>query len=147
MPFNQGTNLIKDTYEQEKKRKNNARINIPAWIWARWSCADHKVRWCSIGCYAPLWHLRALWITNCIYFIFERKKADKPVPKHRRQWTTWQIFCQVERRFHSHESNRQPLPWDLGISPPSSGSSGSSRTMNRTMYSHEKFDMLVQSPR
>ena len=39
------------------------------------------------------------------------------------------FFCQVERRFHSREWNIQPLPWDLGISPPSSSSLGLSRTM------------------
>ena len=27
-----------------------------------------------------------------------------------------QCLCQVERRFHCRESNRQPLPWDSGIS-------------------------------
>ena len=31
-------------------------------------------------------------------------------------------FCRVERRFHIRESNRQPLPLKLGISPPSSNS-------------------------
>ena len=62
------------------------------------------------------------------FFFFLRQKADRPTPKHIRQLTTWQVFCQVERRFHNRESNRQPLPWDLGISPPSSSSLGSSRT-------------------
>ena len=38
------------------------------------------------------------------------------------------ILCQVERRCHSCESNRQLLPWDMGISPPSASSSWSSRT-------------------
>ena len=38
-------------------------------------------------------------------------------------------FRHVERRFHSQDSNRQPLPWDLGISPPSSDSLRSSRTL------------------
>ena len=41
-------------------------------------------------------------------FIFLRQKADRPMPKHRRQFTTWQVFRQVERRFHSRDSNRQP---------------------------------------
>ena len=55
------------------------------------------------------------------YFIlFLRQKADRPMSS----------ICQVERRFHSHESNHQPLPWDLGISPPSSSSLRSSRTIN-----------------
>ena len=29
------------------------------------------------------------------------------MPKHRRQLTTWQVFCQVERRFRNRDSNRQ----------------------------------------
>ena len=41
-----------------------------------------------------------------------------------RQLTTWQVLCQVERRFRSRKSNRQPLPWDVGISPPSSNNFG-----------------------
>ena len=41
------------------------------------------------------------------------------------------FFCQVERRFHIRELNRQPLPRDLGISPPSSSSLGLSHT---TLY-------------
>ena len=41
-------------------------------------------------------------------FLFETE-ADRPAPKHRSQLTTWQVFCQVERRFHSRESNYQPL--------------------------------------
>ena len=63
-------------------------------------------------------------------FTFLRQKDDRPTPKPMRQLTTWQVFCQVERRFHSQESNRQPLPWDLGISPLSSSSLGSSRTIH-----------------
>ena len=38
-------------------------------------------------------------------------------------------FCQVERRLHSRESYRQPLPKDLGISPPSPNNLRSSRTI------------------
>ena len=59
-----------------------------------------------------------------------RHKADKPMSKHGRQFTTWQVFRQVERRLHSHDLNRRPLSWDLGISPPSSGSLWSSRSMS-----------------
>ena len=51
-----------------------------------------------------------------------------PTPKQKRQLTNWQVLRQVERTFHSWESNRQPFPRDLGISPPSSSSLGSSRT-------------------
>ena len=35
-----------------------------------------------------------------ISFISLRQKADMPTPKHERQLTTWQVFYQVERRFH-----------------------------------------------
>ena len=64
---------------------------------------------------------------------FLRLKANMRVPKHMRQLTTWQVFYQVERRFHSWELNRQPLPWDLGISPPSSCSVGSFQTVKRLL--------------
>ena len=40
-------------------------------------------------------------------------------------------FCQVERRFHNRESNRQPLPLDLGIFPPSSSSLRSSKNIEQ----------------
>ena len=60
---------------------------------------------------------------------FSRQKVDRPAPKHMIRLTTWQIFRQVERRFHNQESIRWPLPWDLGISPPSSSSLRSSRTI------------------
>ena len=43
-------------------------------------------------------------------------------------------FHQVERKFHSQDSNRQPLPWNLGISPPSSNSLRSSRTIRLTSW-------------
>ena len=33
-----------------------------------------------------------------------------PMPKNMRQLTTQQVFRQVERRFHSRDSKRQPLP-------------------------------------
>ena len=61
-------------------------------------------------------------------FFFLRQKADRPAPMHKVQLTIWQVFHQVERRFPNQELNRQPLLWDLGISPPSSGSLGSSRS-------------------
>ena len=62
------------------------------------------------------------------FFFFGRQKADRRAPKHKRQFTTWQVFRQVERRFHSRDSNCQPFPWDLGIPLPSPGSLRSSRT-------------------
>ena len=40
------------TVEKEKKRKTNARIFIPAWLWARWPYTDHGIPWCSIWFYA-----------------------------------------------------------------------------------------------
>ena len=74
--------------------------------------------------------------THCIHFyFFLRQKADRPTPKHRRQFTTWQVFRQVERRFHSRDSNRQPLPWDLGIPLPSPGSLRSSRIITGSFES------------
>jgi hypothetical protein len=40
--------------KKEKKRKenNNTRIQIPAWIRARWPCTDHGIPWWSVQCYA-----------------------------------------------------------------------------------------------
>ena len=61
------------------------------------------------------------------FSFFFRQKVDRPAPKHRRQLTNCQIFCQIERRFHNRDLNRQPLSWYSGISPPSSGSLKSSR--------------------
>jgi hypothetical protein len=48
--------------------------------------------------------------------------------------TTWQVLRQVERRFHNWDSHRQPLFWDLGISPPSSSSLRSSRTTSQMTW-------------
>jgi hypothetical protein len=62
-----------------------------------------------------------------------RLKADMRAPKHMRQLTTQQVFCQVKRRFHSRALKRQPLPWDLGISPPSSCSLGSFHIVERLL--------------
>ena len=71
----------------------------------------------------------------CVYIyiyninIFLRQNANMPMSKHMRQLTIKQVFYQEERTFHSQESNRQTLSWDLGISQPSSGSLGSSWTI------------------
>ena len=62
------------------------------------------------------------------FFLSFGDSMRMPTPKHKRQSIIGQVLCQVHRRFHSRESNRQPLPWNLGISPPSSGTLGSSRT-------------------
>jgi hypothetical protein len=68
---------------------------------------------------------------------------DMPTPKHKRQLTTCQVSCQVERIFYSLESNRQPLPWDLGISPSSSNSSRSSRTIHPSLLIRENKHDIV----
>ena len=39
-----------------------------------------------------------------------RHNTDKPTLEHMRQLTTKQVVCQVKRRFHNRELNRQPLP-------------------------------------
>ena len=66
-----------------------------------------------------------------------------PVSKHRRKLTTWQVFRQVEWRFHCRDLNCQPLPWDSGISPPSSDSLRSSQTIDKCIVLVSKF----QKPR
>ena len=53
-----------------------------------------------------------------LFFIFFRHMAEMPTPKHMRQLTTWQVYVTAQRIFHIRASNRQPLPWDLGISAP-----------------------------
>ena len=78
------------------------------------------------------------WSINTFYFIL-RQKADRLVPKYKRQVTTWQVSRHVERRFHSRESNCQPLPWDLGMSPLSFGSLGSSRSTSTHCQVHEEW--------
>ena len=81
------------------------------------------------------------------YIALLRQKADRQAPKHRRRLTTWQVFRQVERRFHSRDSNRQPLPWDLGISPPSSNSLRSSRTPHTSLWNcPEIFSNIFPGP-
>ena len=57
--------------------------------------------------------------------------------------STWQ----VERSFHNWKSNRQPLPWNLGISPSSFGNLGSSRSwdMQFPMWSNSQQSHLWRS--
>ena len=73
-----------------------------------------------------------------------RQKADRPTPKHKRQLTTWQVFHQVERKFHIQDSNRQPLPRDLGISPPSFGSLRLSQTYWwKSSFADKRFAFIL----
>ena len=76
------------------------------------------------------------------FLFFWRQKADMPSPKQRRQLTTWQVFYQVDMRFHSRESNHQPLPWELGICPPSSNNLGSSRTIHNNILWDWQYSCL-----
>ena len=57
--------------------------------------------------------------------------------------TTWQVIRQVERRFHSRDSNRQPLPWDLGIPLPSPGSLRSSWTREKRFCAGGKLALHI----
>ena len=65
-----------------------------------------------------------------LFVCFWRQKVDMPTPiaQEAIDHLASFFFCQVQRRFHSWELNRQPLPWDEGISPPSSSTLGLSRT-------------------
>ena len=65
----------------------------------------------------------------CIYIYIRDRMLTCQHHSTRGNWPPGKFSCQVERRYHSWDSNRQPLPWDLGISPPSSNSLGSSRTV------------------
>jgi hypothetical protein len=69
-----------------------------------------------------------------------------PTPKHMRLLTR-QVFGQVERRFHSQESNRQPLPLDLSISPSSFSSLRSSRPnyIKYDIHCHMVFKVTMVS--
>ena len=66
-----------------------------------------------------------------LYFIFLKFRERRPTchrQSTRGSWPPSNFLYQVERRFHSRETNRQPIPWDLGISPPPSNTLGSSHT-------------------
>ena len=57
----------------------------------------------------------------CLFIsLFWDRRSTSQHQSTRGSWPPGKFSCQVERRFHRHESNRQPLPWNLGISPPSS---------------------------
>jgi hypothetical protein len=88
--------------------------------------------------------LLLLYLSLFFICLFFRQKANKPMPKHSRQLTTWQVLYQVERRFHIQELNRKPLPWDLDISPPSSSSLGSSRTHFLISYKYTHNHTLLK---
>ena len=75
-----------------------------------WSLCDHNP-WCQYDTLGEAGLKRPLQPPSPHL----RQKADMQVLEHMRQLTTWQVFCQVYRGFHSRESNRQPLPWDLEI--------------------------------
>jgi hypothetical protein len=108
------------------------------WLWGTQSIYFHYFklrnlrdryaykRMVDISIPTPMYHCTS----SHFIFIFLRQKANMPTPKHMMQLTTWQVLCQVERRIYDRESNRQPLPWDLGISPPSSNNLGSCWTKN-----------------
>ena len=130
---------------QKSRRKTSLAIVISASSRTLLMCWCSSLRWMATASLTtPPSHALFGWVRSALlpiimmmimYILFYsfhlRHKADRPLPKHKRQLiTTWQVFCQVERRLHNWESNRQPLPWDLGISPPSSNSLGSSRTNN-----------------
>ena len=66
--------------------------------------------------------------TFSIYLIFETKNRHADT-KAQEAIDHLASFRQVERRFHNRELNRQPLPRNLGISPPPSSSLGLSRTI------------------
>ena len=82
---------------------------------------------------------------QCFFFIFLLLLwlvLLRPTCQHQSTWGSLppdKFF--VKRRFHSRESNRQPLPWNLGISPPSSSSLGSSRT------TYQWFPLLLSTYR
>ena len=55
-------------------------------------------------------HQNLFVLTSYFSSSFLRQIAERPTPEYRRQLTTSQVFCQVERRIRSRESNHQPLP-------------------------------------
>ena len=92
---------------------------------------SNKVVHFHFTCVAPsleAWHIQCLstwaeWMCGNMYKIDNGYKGESSkvcqhlgLPtfcfvfrKHERCLTTWLVFCQVERRFHGQESNRQPL--------------------------------------
>jgi hypothetical protein len=61
------------------------------------------------------------------FFHFGAKRSIGQSRSTGGSWSFGKFCCHVKRRCHSRELNRRPLPWDLGVSPPSSSSLGSSK--------------------
>ena len=79
-------------------------------IYLKWIKQNRRVWTCSrLG-------LELLWSWPTMPKNFPSTSGAREAPKHMRHLTTLQVLCQVKRRFHSRESNHQPLPWDLDIS-------------------------------
>jgi hypothetical protein len=56
---------------KEKKRKNNASIIVPAWMWARWPCTDHGIPWCNVWFYASCAHQQShKWVSQDPWTLF-----------------------------------------------------------------------------
>ena len=113
-------------------------------------------KYINCGQICPIWHkLRSFWkvltrwhmsnrprwnyLIFFFFFFFFETEGRRASAKAHEAINVLASFCQVERRFHNEESNRRPLPWDLGISPPSSNSLWSYRT---NKLSHLHFDKM-----
>ena len=48
-------------------------------------------------------------IRSSSFFNFYRQKVDRPMPKHMRQLTTWQVFYQVERKLRVSSVQTWPM--------------------------------------
>ena len=94
------------------------------------NCHMHQLSWFS-RCIAHIYVTKFESVIGKKYFANPSEGGwltTRGIFISKRQLTTWKVFRQVERRFHNQISIRQPLPWDLGMSPPSSSSLGPSRT-------------------
>ena len=71
---------------------------------------------------------------TCFFFFFGDVRSTCQCQSIRGNWPPDMFFYQIEGRFHSRESNRQPLPWELGISPSPSNSLRPSWTRRRLVW-------------
>ena len=75
--------------------------------WTLYLCAICPSPFLSLSTYEQclFWSFSLHFLLLFVYYILFWHKANMPTPKHKRQLTSWQVLCQVERKFHNRESN------------------------------------------
>ena len=77
--------------------------------------SHHRTRWIVLCVCEREWFFIYLFIFIFLYFFLQTEGRHVSAKAHK-AINHLQCLCQVERRFDCRESNRQPLPWDSGIS-------------------------------